>query len=78
MYSGNTFYLDFEKIKIYEQYIQTQSTLYKSARKKQVSEFKDGKIYGHGTLTFRAPHKEAGFKYIGQFRDHKYKEVTQK
>jgi hypothetical protein len=38
---------------------------------KYVGEFRDGKPYGQGTLTFSAPHKGARQKYVGEFRDGK-------
>jgi hypothetical protein len=72
IHNRNTFYLDFEKIKNNKQGIQTQSALYKNAKEKEVSEFKNNKIHGHGTLTFSQPHKETGLKYVGGLSGNKY------
>ena len=36
-------------------------------------EFRNGLPYGQGTLTFSAPHKSAGEKYVGEFRDGIYR-----
>jgi hypothetical protein len=38
---------------------------------KYEGEFKSGKAFGIGVITYKGPHEKAGYKYIGEIKDDK-------